>query len=375
MKEKFSLKDALFNAEKVQMLAKEIKAVYADFEEEAFVHDVLQAFPQLELKARIVHMSEMLFKYLPEDYEEAAAIIEKALPDVLDETKEDDDFGDFIYSPYAQYVEMYGCNATQLERSLALLRTLTKRFSVEFAIRAFINTFPKETLRMLDDCSFSENYHERRLASEGLRPKLPWAAKLNIDHQTPLRLLDRLYTDRTRYVTRSVANHLNDISKIDADLVLETLIRWQASQKQDAKEMAYLVSHALRTLVKEGNVEALSLLGYAPSPNIVLSEQRLTSTDVEVGEAVEFVFHVEAKEACSLMLDYVLHFNTKSGKSSPKVHKIKKLHLSKGESIVISKKHLFKANMTSRKLYAGEHKIELQINGKRYGLGTFNLKV
>ena len=118
-------------------------------------------------------MSEMLFKYLPTDYEEATAIIEKALPAVLDETKEDDDFGDFIYSPYAQYVETYGCNAEHLEHSLLLLRALTKRFSVEFSIRAFINTFPKETLQMLDACSLSQNYHERRLASEGLRPKLP----------------------------------------------------------------------------------------------------------------------------------------------------------------------------------------------------------
>ena len=75
------------------------------------------------------------------------------------------------------------------------------------------------------------------------------------------------------------------------------------------------------------------------------------------------------------MLDYVLHFNTKSGKLSPKVHKIKKLHLVKGESVTISKRHPFKANMTTRKLYAGKHEVELQINGKRYPLGDFNLKV
>jgi hypothetical protein len=172
-----------------------------------------------------------------------------------------------------------------------------------------------------------------------------------------------------------VANHLNDIAKIDADLVIETLKRWQASEKQESKEMAYIVSHSLRTLVKEGNAEALALLGFAPSPDIVLSGKRVCSDEVAVGEAVEFVFQIEAKENCALMLDYVLHFNTKSGKTSPKVHKIKKLHLSKGESIEIRKKHLFKANMTTRKLYAGKHDIELQINGKRYAMGSFNLKV
>ena len=375
MKEKFSLKDALFNAQKVQMLAKEIKTVYPAFKEYAFTEEVLVAFPKLELKARITHIAEMLFKYLPSVYEVAVEIIEKALPEALDESKEDDDYGDFIYSPYAKYVETYGCNAEYLDCSLALLRELTKRFSVEFSIRAFINNFPDETLTMLAVCALSTNYHERRLASEGLRPKLPWAKKLNIDYKVLIRLLDRLYSDNTRYVTRSVANHLNDISKIDPELAIEILRRWEVSQKQEHKEMAYILSHALRTLVKDGNADALSLLGYAPEPYIVLSQQTLSSEEVSVGEAVEFAFHIEAKESCSLMLDYVLHFNTKSGKKSRKVHKIKKVCLSQGESIVIRKKHLFKANMTTRKLYAGIHKVELQINGKRYELGSFNLNV
>lgn len=373
MKEKFSLKDALFNAEKVQMLAKEIQTVYPEFKEHDFSEEVLAAFPKLELKARISHISEMLFKYLPSAYEEAAEIIENALPAALDENKEDDDFGDFIYSPYAEYVETYGCNAVHLDRSLALLRELTKRFSVEFSIRKFINTFPEETLAMLDACARSSHYHERRLASEGLRPKLPWAKKLTIDYTIPLKILDLLYADKTRYVTRSVANHLNDISKIDAALVIETLKRWKASRKQESKEMMYMVTHALRTLVKEGNSEALALLGYIASPDIRISKQMLISDEIVVGDAVAFSFHIEAKESCALMLDYVLHFNTKSGKRSPKVHKIKKLRLSEGESLFITKKHLFKADMTTRKLYAGKHELELQINGKRYRLGTFNL--
>lgn len=103
---------------------------------------------------------------------------------------------------------------------------MTKRFSAEYSIRNFINTFPTETFEMLEDCSLSENYHERRLASEGCRPKLPWGKKLTIDYNFTIKLLDNLQMDKTRFVTRSVANHLNDISKIDALLVIETLKRW-----------------------------------------------------------------------------------------------------------------------------------------------------
>ena len=55
MKEKFSLKDALYNPEKVQKIATEIKAVYPDFQQEAFEKDVLDPFPDLELKERMYH--------------------------------------------------------------------------------------------------------------------------------------------------------------------------------------------------------------------------------------------------------------------------------------------------------------------------------
>jgi 3-methyladenine DNA glycosylase AlkC len=106
----------------------------------------------------------------------------------------------------------------------------------------------------------SEHYHQRRLASEGTRPSLPWAIKVNLDYKKPIEILDVLYCDNTRYVTRSVANHMNDISKRDASLVLDTLRKWKNSKKQNKKEMDFIISHSLRTLVKDGNREALNLL-------------------------------------------------------------------------------------------------------------------
>ena len=227
----------------------------------------------------------MLAKYLPSDYVEACNVLLKALPKKLDATKTDDDFGDFIYAPYGEFVSSYGCTQKHLNFSLGVLREITKRFSVEYAIRDFINHFPKETLEMLDVCCTSKNYHERRLVSEGSRPKLPWAKKLNIGYEVPMVLLDKLYMDKTRYVTRSVANHLNDIAKIDASLVIETLKRWKKDNKQESKEMEFMVSHALRTLVKDANVEALEMLGYKSNPSIQVSAFVMQSSTVKVGEA------------------------------------------------------------------------------------------
>lgn len=93
-----------------------------------------------------------------------------------------------------------------------------------------------------------------------------------------------------------------------------------------------------------------------------------------IGEALEFSFEIEAQKDEGLIVDYIVHFRTKAGGFSPKVHKIKKLILKKDESAKLSKKHLFKANMTTRKLYEGKHKIELQINGKIYASELFNIK-
>ena len=374
MSGKILLKDTLFNPLKVRKIALEIKTIYPDFQELEFEKEVCELFPELELKARIYHIRDMLGKYLPKEYESAVEILLRSLPKELDSTKSDDDFGDFIYAPYSEFVTLHGCREEHLVFSLEALREITKRFSVELAIRDFINFYPEETLKMLGSCAMSDNYHERRLASEGLRPKLPWAKKLTLDHREPLTPLEQLFDDKTRYVTRSVANHLNDISKIDAPLVIETLKRWKASGKQNSKEMDYITNHALRTLVKQGYEDALMLLGYVKEPDIRVSNFILHTEHVRIGDALVFDVTLEAKEDTKLIIDYIVHFRTKAGTFSPKVHKLKKIELKKDTSITLQKKHLFKSNMSTRKLYEGEHKVELQINGMSYKESTFTLK-
>ena len=373
MAEKYLLKDVLFNPLKVKKIAVEIKSVYPDFKDKMFEEEVCHKFPELELKARIYHIRDMLGKYLPQEFESAVNILLRSLPQALDPTKSDDDFGDFIYASYSEFVTHYGCQEKYLVFSLEALRGITKRFSVEFAIRDFINLYPDATLAMLASCAVSDNYHERRLASEGLRPKLPWAKKLTLDYREPLTHLDQLFDDHTRYVTRSVANHLNDIAKIDLSLVITTLKRWKASGKQEAKEMDFIISHALRTLVKQGNEEALAFLGYMKEPAMEVKEFIVHSKSVNVGDALAFSFTLEAREDTQLIVDYIIHFRTKAGTLSPKVHKLKKISLKKGSSVTIEKKHPFKADMSTRTWYEGEHKVELQINGGVYEESIFIL--
>lgn len=372
----FSLKDQLFNQEKIDFLADQFAAAEPTFQRDAFVAAVMAELPALELKARIVMIAEKLHLFLPADYPAALDLILRALPPELDPTRTDDDFGDFILAPLSEYVALYGTDVEHLDLSLAGLREITKRFTCEGPIRTFINRFPEQTIPFLEQCATDDNYHVRRLASEGTRPKLPWAPKLVIDHTVPLNILNRLFADPTRYVTRSVANHLNDIAKIEPALVIQLLTEWQASQKLAPKEMKYVTQHSLRTLVKKGDMAALTLLGFGGKPDISIEKFETSTPVVQVGEPFLFSFDLLSHTDQNLLIDYEMTFapagpNKKPGK---KMFKLKQAELKEGERFGVRKKHPMRL-MTTRQLYSGTHTIELQINGESYGTLAFELNV
>ncbi|MGD1951499.1 MAG: DNA alkylation repair protein [Leptolyngbyaceae cyanobacterium] len=371
-KSSFSLKDQLFNSDKVEYLGGLISQVYPAFDQTAFHSDVVDALPKLELKQRIAHISNCLHQYLPDGYPAALDIILNSLPPALDPTKTDDDFGDFIFAPLSLFVATYGCTEHYLERSLQALKEITKRFSAEDAIRYFINAFPDETCGFLLDCTQDENYHVRRLASEGTRPKLPWSQKLVIDYHQPLPILELLFADNTRYVTRSVANHLNDISKVDSTLVIETLTRWNASGKQTADEMTFITKHGLRSQTKQGNPQALALIGFGTKPDIKIIHLSTNTPVVEIGGAFEFTLELRANRAQNLLVDYLMVFASNGKKQPQKVFKIKQLELSKGEVVQLKKRHPMRL-MTTRRLTLGEHRIILQVNGQTFDSLGFEL--
>lgn len=374
MKEKFSLKDALFNEKKVTQSATEIKKVYPEFKAGAFIKKVVGKFPELELKQRIRWISDCLKEFLPEDYRKATTVLVKSLPPPNDHTKTDNDFGDFIYAPYTDFIAINGCNRKDLQFSLQALKEMTMRFSAEDSIRYFINAFQEETLKELEKWSYDSHYHVRRLVSEGTRPKLPWAQKITLSVERAIPLLSHLYADNTRFVTRSVANHMNDISKIKPELVVETLKKWKAAKKQNAKEMEYIINHSLRTLVKLGYKDAIEFLDFSAEPQVSVSNFKILNQKVPLGQALEFLFDITADKDEALIIDYILYFPGKSGKGmNKKVFKIKKINIKKGQTIQVSKKHPLRATMTTRKLQPGKHLLEIQINGKKMLQKEFEL--
>ena len=367
MKEKFSLKDALFNQERVEYLGKLFQAVDLDFNNKKFTLEVVKRFPELELKARIVWIAEVLERYLPSDPRQAMTLIVATLPPPLDPALSDDDFGQFILAPLGEYVVRNGLNKKHLVQSLTTLHEITMRFSMEDAMRSFLNTFPEETFSAYEKWVRDKHYHVRRLVSESTRPLLPWSRRLTMDYHIPLQYLDHLYADRARYVTRSVANHLNDISKREPNLVVATLSRWKKEGRQDPMELAWMTRHSLRTLVKQGNQAALTQLGYTDTTAVEVTKFTLEPTPRphKRGDTIAVNCEVVATLDCVVMIDYVIDFVKAGGTQKPKVFKWKKFSLKAGETAVLTKNHHFKADATTFKLYPGTHTITLQINGKK----------
>lgn len=371
-RESFSLKDHLFNEEKVSYLGGLLGDSIVGFDRSRFESRIMARLPELELKERIAHIAVVLADHLAPDFAAAADQIRSSLPAPLDPTLTDDDFGDFIFAPLGKFVEDHGRD--HYEISMALLCELTTRFSMEGPVRAFINDRPQQTLQLFEEWARNDHYHVRRLVSEGTRPLLPWAPRIDLDLADPIPLLDILHADPTRYVTRSVANHLNDISKTEPAWAIETLARWRSEGRQSREELEWMDRHALRTLVKRGNPDAMRHLGYSPEPNVLVEPIDLATPVVVAGQALEFTVSMTGLEQEPLIVDYVIDFVKKDGSTSPKVFRLKKLMLESGESTTLRKLHRLRADATTYRLYRGTHRLSILVNGRERASTSFEVE-
>ena len=367
----FSLADQLFNRKSLAQLSHALEGTYPRFDRKKFEREVLTHFPDLSLKARIDCIVLTLWKYLPDDIEQSISILHSALPPPLDPSRADDDFGEFIWVVPGEYVAKFGCKAETLDHSLGFLREATKRFSSESAIRPFLLNFPQPTLKFMRRCAKDKNYHVRRFASEGTRPLLPWAQRVTLPIEEVVGILDILHDDTTRYVTRSVANSMNDIAKIDAEIALHTLHNWRTLNQQEEKELDWMIRHATRTLMKQGHPEALTLLGFEINPKIKIDDLVITER-VLVGEVFNWQCKLISQTKQKLKITLRIHFLKANGSYTPKVFTVKDAECIAGQCITINKRHSFRP-ITTRALYPGRHYAELVVNGISFAKRAFEL--
>ena len=254
-----------------------------------------------------------------------------------------------------------------------MLAELTPRLSSEFAIRPLLAHNLDRALPIVLGWTGSPDAHVRRLASEGTRPFLPWAIRVPAILAEPtatLPVLHALYRDDDEVVRRSVANHLNDLSRQQPDLVTATTAAWLAAP--DA-HTAQLVRHALRTLVKKGNPQALAQLGFHPA-EVHVDGPVLDAETLEFGGTIGFTVDIRntGAEPARLAVDYVMHHQKANGSLTGKTFKLTTVTLAPGESVQLSRTHSFRA-ITTRRYHAGPHALEVQVNGVASGRAEFEL--
>ena len=361
MAERFSLKDHLFNAETIGQLAGEF-SVLPGFDAGAFAEEVLSGLPDRELLDRMEWIADCLEPRLAPDFPTMADQLQAAMPPRLDPSLRDDDFGHFIHAMPGILAVRHGLEHHR-DRALDLLEEATQRFSMEFYIRAFLNRWPDETMARLAQWAEHDNYHVRRLVSEGTRPRLPWAKNITLDPMAPLPFLEQLHADPTRYVTRSVCNHMNDLSRVDAGRVMDVIEGWHRAGRQNAKELKWMTPHALRTLIKQGDARAMAMLGYAAEAEVTVERLAMVPPNPTIGDKVVVEITLSAATESPVLVDYSIGFKRPSGAVSDKVFKVKQGVVKPGKPLVLKKTQTFKGDATTYALVAGPHELSLMVNG------------
>jgi len=240
-------------------------------------------------------------------------------------------------------------NINLLEKVFLALQECTIRFTSEFAIRPYLRDAYGETFSFLKRCAADENLHLRRLASEGLRPFLPWGLRVvpskPIHVKNSFVLLKTLRNDSSLYVRKSVANHLNDLCRVYEDETYTWLEDWSKEKKfltlnsTSSLTGKKLIHHALRNQLKKGHPRALKILDFSPVPSSSLdfivklkkSMNKLGDPIVELSLSIKTPRKLNLKELQSkIRINLQLNFpiNSKTKKQKSKLFVLKTLDLS-----------------------------------------------
>ena len=344
------LKD-LYDENYINILSNSIINNYISFDKNNFTASIFdKEWQNKELKQRMRHISNTLYTFLPNKYEESILILKNIFLKMNTQySLENMIFQDFV--------EVYGLEDFKI--SMDALESFTINSSSEFAIRQFILKYPNETIKQMKLWARSKNEHIRRLASEGSRPRLPWAIALQKYKENPKEILDILEIlkdDDSLYVRKSVANNLNDISKDNPQILKDITKKWIGINKN----RDWILKHGCRTLLKNGDIEILERFGF--KNNSVFISSFVLNKEVKLGENLEFSFLLNSSENLGkLRIEYSISFLRQNNKYSQKVFKITE-GIYKQKSKYISKRYSFKP-ISTRNYYTGIHKLNIIVNG------------
>lgn len=360
-----ALKDVYSN-EFIFHFSELVQTKSASFDGIKFTTEVLaEDWEELKLKERMRRISTVLGRCLKGNYSEKMAVLFQLEPECQG----------FPYLFFPDFVEVYGQDEADWDLSMEAIKRFTKGSSSEFAIRSFILKNPIKVMGMMKEWATDENEHFRRLASEGCRPRLPWGQALAIFKVNPgpvLTILELLKADKSLYVRKSVANNLNDIAKDNPQKIIEIVKEWQGSNP----DTDWILRKGCRTLIKQANPEIMSLFGYPEVKNhIEGAEITIRVAEIAIGEESELSYQFSTKPGLDLhvRIEYGIYFMKANGKATRKLFFLSDKNSIGGELISGKRTHKWK-ELTTRKHYAGEHRVVLLINGVEFAETSLILK-
>lgn len=364
MTESIAFKD-YFDGALVSDLAEALSRVAPPFDAPTFRRQATRCLDELEMLDRVRQISRAMELALPGGTAERMRWLTKALPPlrVDDVDTAEPISGGFRLWPFGEFIGRTGLD--DFPASFDAMIALTQRFTSEFAVRPFLAKDPDDALDRLEALLDHPSHHVRRWISEGTRTRLPWAVKIPClqDHQDRrLAFLAALRRDDSRYVQRSVANHLQDILKDDEPGGLGVVREW-ASVGLESTD--WIVRHASRNLLKAGHPEIMDLFGYAPG----LVEVRSFSASPETaatGDTVSLQVTVYNRSASTAVvrIDLAMEAPTRTGKRSRKIFRWADRTLAPGEASTLTKSYRV-VHRTTRPVYAGTFSFAPILNGEQ----------
>lgn len=346
-----------------------LRKVVPDFDSDSFLEQIFDSeWESRELKQRMRHISGSLKDHLSGNFQHNVNVLLALIPELK---QSGTNLVGIEYMFLPDFIELYGMGDYDI--SMQALEEITQFVSCEFAIRPFLLAFPEKGIQQMTKWSTHKHSSVRRLATEGCRPRLPWAMALPFLKADPapiLPILERLKNDESEYVRRSVANNLNDIAKDNPETVIQIAKKW----KGKTEETDWVVKHACRTLLKQGNLELMSLFGFGDVKEISIEKFQVLTPVVKIGDALEFSFNLinNSSSPSMLRLEYGLYYQKANGSLSKKVFKISEKSYDANSSTTIHRKQSFKV-ITTRKFHTGLHQVSLIINGIEFDTYDFEL--
>ena len=352
----------MFDEARYRRIADDMEDLHPGFDRKRFLSHTLDGLDGRSLLQRLRRTSEAMGATLPASFPKALAILRKLAPRFQH---------GFVALVLPDFVGLYGLE--HFDQSMDALKFFTPFGSSEFAIREFLRRELPRTLAVMEAWSHDPDEHVRRLASEGCRPRLPWSFKLRelvADPSPALPILQNLRADPSLYVRKSVANHLNDITKDHPDWVLGRIGDWDLGNERTT----WIAKRALRSLIKNGDRRALAVLGAGRKAEVSVEAFSVRPKTIQLGEALTLSLRLKSTANLSqkLVIDYAIHYVKQSGATSEKVFKWKEAILEAGGSLDLTKRQRIQ-DFTTRKHHPGRHRVELMVNGARLAEAAFVL--